>query len=183
MMQNLRLYWDILRLRRGPEDLPASVVWLVLTIVGRVGLGLVLAHTASEPAQHAQALVVIDTVTLLVWGQLLLRLAGKPERFLQTISAMFGCDLLLQAMLVPLVLLQGAQPEEGILAALLSLAGLVVLVWGVVAVVRILRAATGWPTVLCIVAVFAQELMTFLVAAALYPDLVLIATQAAATGS
>lgn len=167
----LRLYWDILRLRRGPEDLPVSAALLLATVVARVAVGLGLSAISPEPERHALALIVIDTFVLLFWGRALLHLARRPERYLQTMTAVFGCKLLLQVLLAPVswfYVTYSKDPNLGAVAALLVAAfG----VWALVVNVRILRSATDWPVLGCVGAAILPELLTTLVAVSMFPEL------------
>ena len=63
------------------------------------------------------ALLLLDTVFLYVWYAALLRLAGRPERTLQTVTAVFGFRIILA---VPLFL---SQLAVGAVRARLDLGG------------------------------------------------------------
>jgi hypothetical protein len=170
-VRSLRLYWDILRLRKGPEDLPVSLSLLVATVVLRIAAGLIIARLVPEPDAHSMALVCIDTGVVLLWGRVLLHAAGRPERYLQTLSAVFGCELVLQPLLAPAAwfyAVYGKEPNFGLLAVMVLFA---LELWALVAVVRVLRSATGWATFICVAVAISQELVTLMVAFALMPDL------------
>lgn len=169
----LRLYWDILRLRRGPEDLPVSAQLLVATVAMRIGLGSLVNGLLAAPQDHATALMIIDCVVALAWGRVLLQVAKKPERYLQMVTAIFGCELLLQVLsgVALATFLAGQSSGSNGLTQLAALLASIVYIWILVAVIRIVRSATGWPVVGCIVAVIVQGAVTLAIALSIFPDL------------
>ena len=94
------LYADIARLRRGPEDLPASSTLLLLTIVAYAGLDALLLSVAPGLPGNPALLIGIDIGVTLVWYAMLLRIAHKPERYLQTVTAVLGFQLVLAPLLI-----------------------------------------------------------------------------------
>lgn len=162
MREVLKLFAQILLLRRGPQDLPASGLLLVLTVVAYVVVNCVFSYLF-PPAREWPALLLIDVGFLLLWNALLLKAAGRPERTLQTTTAVFGYQLLLSPLLVILQWLaqrlHGDPTWEGPMVA----AGLVLLVWVVAANSRIVSAALEWSitagVALVIVQTLAEELL------------------------
>lgn len=181
----LRLYWDILRLKRGPEDLPVSAALLFITVAARIGLGLLANTLIPQSESHPTALMLIDCVVVLVWGRAVLQLARRPERYLQTLTAVFGCELLLQVLSGATLAAYVAATAAGstAVAQLAALAIYVIYLWILVAVVRILRSATGWPVIGCIAAVVMQGFVTLAVAVAIFPDLLADMQKAVASGT
>src|SRR6516164_2180970 len=92
MSEFIRLYTQIALLRRGPQDLPASRLLLALTVAGYLAINFTVSSLLPQGGPWLEALLVATLFTLL-W------LAGRPERTLQTTSAVFG----FQAVLTPLV--------------------------------------------------------------------------------
>ena len=172
MIQTLRLYWDILRFRRGPEDLPVSLSLLFGTVAARLIIGVLVFENTPDAGEHNTALLLLDAAVLLLWGRMLLQIAGRPERYLQTMTAVFGCELVLQPLQAPATWFYGmhaADPNLGAVALLLVYA---IGVWALIVFVRILRAATGWPVLGCVAAAFGQEMLTLLIGVMLFPDLI-----------
>jgi hypothetical protein len=62
----------------------------------RIGLGLLANAVIPQPQNHPTALMLIDCLVVLVWGRAALQVAGRPERYLQPLTAVFGCELVLQ---------------------------------------------------------------------------------------
>lgn len=97
MGQLVQAFFDIALWRRGPQDLPHSklLAWLV-------GLVYAVADTAQVVllgwnVRSAVLLVVIDVLMLCAWVWSLLAFFGRRERFMQTISAIFGAGALITA--------------------------------------------------------------------------------------
>lgn len=172
----LRVLTGIVRLQKGPEDLPFSVPLLVALVIVSSLLDAVTWAVVPLPekstAQASGALLIgIGIVVTVGWYGLLLRLAGKPERFVQTLSAVFG----FQIILAPALLFTAwfyftyfQDPTWKFTAGLLRSA---VEIWALVILARILRSATQWPMFSCVMLAIANELLSaILMASVVSPD-------------
>ncbi len=176
MLANLRALFgvviDIVLLRRGPEQLPASPALLAITMAA---FAVVAATVSSQvatsdpnwPIELAVALVMIP-----LWYRVALQLAKKPERFLQTVTAMFAVLLLFAPLAVPAIgiLMEQQKAYETTKvppSGLLTLVVLTLVVWRFVIYVRITRAAFEWPVIPAVILVLAQEFAMLLVLLAL----------------
>jgi drug/metabolite transporter (DMT)-like permease len=143
MAEVLENFLQLLLMRRGPQSLPASGLLLVLTVAGYLAVSCA-ASWFLPPAANWPALLLLDVAFLLAWNAVVLRLAGRAERILQTTTAVFGIQLLLAPPLVALDWLEqryhGDPSWEGPLVFL----GLALLVWLVMANSRIMSAALEW---------------------------------------
>jgi hypothetical protein len=141
MRELIQLFAQIALLRRGPQDLPASTALLALTVLGYLGVNLVVSSVL-PPVKGWPAQVLVDTLFTLAWYVALLRLLGRSERILQTATAVFG----LQGLLSPLLI-----------------------VWLVAANSQIVKAALEWSSpasvVLVILQIFTGRVLLF----ALFP--------------
>jgi hypothetical protein len=170
------LFADIARLRRGPEDLPASSTLLLVTMIGYAALDALLLSVAPDLAGNPAVLIGIDIGVTLLWYAVLLRIAGKPERYVQTVTAILGFQLVLAPVLIAsgwLFLKYQADTTWQLPVAMLRLA---VEVWALIVLSRILRSATGWPMFGCVALSIAQELMTLLLVSSLVPGAIATAT-------
>jgi hypothetical protein len=180
----LSVFWDIARLRRGPQDLPVSRGWLLTTIIGHAALGLALgAMLPPLPSNagaddHSLALLGLDVAVSLLWGWGILQVVGRSERFLQLMTAIFGVQLVLQPLLVPAFWAAGSIGKESSWAFPAEILAVALSVWALVAIARVLRAATDWPMFGCAVLVIAQGLVTYLIAFAMFPDMAELLKQA-----
>jgi hypothetical protein len=169
---SLRLFVDIARLRRGPEDVPVSTSLLVKTVLAGVLLSLGLGWILQQESGPLVGPLLTDTLLTLLSLAAFLRLARKPERFLQTATATFGFHLVVLPVLVLLEALMGRyvdMPSWQLPWVLMfvALAG-----WTLVVNARILQSATGWPVMVCIALVLLQDLAILGVVIGLFPDFV-----------
>lgn len=95
MLALLTVLFDIVRCRRGPQDLPVSRVLLGGLVVAYGGLTFAQARWSGWPAGSAAPLVSTQLLMLLVWVWGLLAFFGRRARFLQTMSAVLGILLFL----------------------------------------------------------------------------------------
>ena len=123
-MPFLRLFLDICLFRKGPEDVPASLFLLGLTLLGYALVGLFLlsfqtGFGAALPQVLAEGVLNLVFVRFLVW------IANKPHRFLQAAIALMGTDALISFLALPLLLAQGVEA----LARMTHLPLLVMTIW------------------------------------------------------
>jgi hypothetical protein len=143
---------------------------LVTVLAGSVVLGLVsLAMPAPESQGNGIVLIALDIGLWLAGVRLILQAAKRPERFLQTATAIFGCQLVLAPVLLGsnwMLITYIEQPGMGELAVMLSVA---IMVWLMVIAARILRSATGWAMISTVLLAFAIEAVKGVVYLGLYP--------------
>ncbi len=136
----LLLFIDLCRLRRGPQDVPASRFLMMLTAGGYFVIGLAVS-LLEQPPGLAILSAAVDTLMLAALAWLSLWIIGKTARFTQTYTALAGTGILFGLMGWPLVaFLQGLPQGQGSSLSLLLL-GLVI--WNIVVIGHILRHALG----------------------------------------
>jgi hypothetical protein len=168
----LGLFADIARLRRGPEDLPVSSTLLLVTTVAYAALDALLLSIAPGLPGNPALLIGIDIGVTLLWYAMLLRIAQKPERYLQTVTAVLGFQLVLAPILIVSGWLFLRYQADSTWQLPVSMVRLVVEVWALIVLSRILRSATGWPTFGCVALSIGQELITLLLVSAVVPGAV-----------
>ena len=140
MSEAVRLFVQIALLRRGPQDVPASVLLLTLTVIGYVcvsaAVSSVLPLTASWPQ-----LLAVDVLFMLGWYFALLRLVGRRERFLQTATAVFGLQTVLSPPLIAAEWLVGRYAHDAVWQLPIGVGGLVLVIWLIAANSHIVKAA------------------------------------------
>jgi hypothetical protein len=99
VLQFLKVFLDIVLWRRGPQDLPASTLLLVLSGVAYVLVTVVQMAWLDEPAAAWGVFVLLDPILLTGGTWLLLRLFNRSERFLQTATAVLGTGAVLGLLL------------------------------------------------------------------------------------
>lgn len=129
--------WPICRLQAGPQDLPWSPLLLVVAIAGNLlASTLLLLLGLDLQAALLRALFAV-TVSVLIWS-LVLQVAGRQARLLQTLTALQGCGMLMSLCAWLLLLLAGALAlGKGVLL----LINLALLLWSLTVVSHILRQA------------------------------------------
>ena len=66
MSEFIRLFMQIALLRRGPQDLPASGLLLVLTVVGYLAVNFIVS-TVLPPDSRWRESLLVDTLFTLLW--------------------------------------------------------------------------------------------------------------------
>ena len=155
MLANLRALFgvvvDIVFLRRGPENIPSSSTLLGVVVTVYVAFytlayqAFILSAVPAAPRTWALQIVLAALIELL-WFWIAFRIARKPERFVQTMTAVFATSMLF----IPALAMVGAllpYMKEGSTAqppAMLSFLTAFAGIWMVVILVRIVRSAFEW---------------------------------------
>ena len=158
MKELVRLFVEIALMRKGPQDLPASVALLATSAAGYFIVNcLVSAALPPIPGPWLWHLVV-DVVFTFVWYALLLRILRRPERFLQTTTAVFGYQAVLAPLWIAAVWLVRQFADDDTWRLPISMIGLGIVVWKVAANAQVLKAALEWALPACVALVILQYL-------------------------
>lgn len=103
MTATLRLYIDLLRRKAGPSDLPTSTRLLGGTFVALVAVQGAFAGAFGEEPAVVVPRALVSGLLSVAWLYLLLRIHAKPERFVQTATAMLGVMLIVAPITLPLL--------------------------------------------------------------------------------
>jgi hypothetical protein len=141
--------------RKGPQDLPGSWVVLALTVAG-YWLIRYIVSLAVPPTEHWRLHLTVEIVFMLVWYAVLLRAVGKPERFLQTASAIFGVWLVLGPPWVIVIHFSQTLPVENVLYAPMVLIALAIVIWIIRAISYVLKHALEMPIAACVLLTILQ---------------------------
>lgn len=158
-----RLYFAIAIWRRGPQDLPAIGILLPLTIAAYVLVSVAVGALlpGMRPGWFWQ--VVLDTLFFLLWYWMLLVIARRRERYLQTATALFGLQTVLAAPTMALVWLMHRYAHDDSVHLLLYIASLAIAIWTLLATGHILRSALeralGFCMILALLQVLVEELV------------------------
>lgn len=158
-------------MKRGPEDLPVSSGLLAALVLASIVSDVVLLNVIPQPLEgHPVVLIAIGLGVMFSWTALVLRVAGKPERLTQTMTAIFGY----QVVMAPVLIFSGwflvtyqADPTWQTPAVGLRL---IVEIWTLVALARILRSATEWPMFACVMLAVTTELLAYMIITSLFPQ-------------
>ena len=171
LAEQLQLLIDIVRMRRGPQDLAFDHSLLMAVVLAYGLLQLAMGLLLSDGKVPTLPLVVIQMGVTLVSLHWLLRLAGKPERFVQTATAIFGSLVVLAPARLTVAWLAMSAAEGGGMQLPAMFLNFALAIWVLVIVARIVRAATGWLLPACVAAVFAVEMFTLLILMLLFPQM------------
>ena len=173
MLANLRALFtvviDIVLLRRGPEQLPTSPVLLTIFIALYCAIAATVASAMGTVDSRLPVEMAVIVGATLLWYRVALQMAKKPERFTQTLTAIFATRALLAPVDLPVRLTVFSQMQANVQpSSLLAMLFLFLLVWQFVINVRIVRAAFEWPLPAAIIMIIGQEFAVLMVVAALF---------------
>jgi hypothetical protein len=169
MKELIQLFTQIALLRRGPQDLPASLLLLGMTIVGYFGINF-LVSSLMPPLKGWPAHLAVDVVFTLVWYVVLLRLAGRSERTLQTTTAVFGFQAVLSPLLVVSEWLMLRFAQDATWQLPVALMWLMLVIWLIAGFSHVVKAALEWSSPASVALVILQILAGQLVLFALFPS-------------
>lgn len=169
MRELIRLYTQIALLRRGPQDLPTSALLLVATICAYFAVNFAVSTVAPPFQGPWVAHLCIDVVFMFVWYALLLRVVGRPERFLQTATAVYGFQTVLSPILIASEGLTRRFAQDSIWQFSLTLLSLVVFIWIIAANSHVVKAALEWSMPPSVALVILQTLAGYLLMLELFP--------------
>jgi hypothetical protein len=131
------LVGDLLRLRRGPQDVPHSPALLLLALIPYALLGCALAAFAM-PASQALLYGPAEAALMALLVYVSLTIRRRPARYVQTLTALTLVGVAFNALSLPLTAL--ARPDNGLVLLIL-----VLLAWSFAVSVHILRLALDIP--------------------------------------
>ena len=123
------LLWQILTFKKGPEDLPFTP----RLMMALMSLDLAVSIGAQTPSPDPRMIIIIPLIALavdLAALRLLLAFKGASYRFVQAGSAIFGGDLLLTLLNLPIILGSLYLAPLPPVMAVLGLLQMVLLGWG-----------------------------------------------------
>lgn len=152
--------FEILIRKRQPHDLDYDINAAALSFVCIVGLGYVI---TSMQAVYTKPLAysITQTLTQGTLIYLLLKVANKETRFVQTITAIFGVSVLLQ--MTSLIFLQ---------IPILAATSLLLTLWNFYLSVLILKAALECSVLQSVLLTIAYQFIVLFVLTLLYPELI-----------
>ncbi len=143
----IQAFFRILLLRAGPQTIPpsAALMWLVLVLHFAIGFLLTI---FTQPFGYSLLSSLVGTLIMVAVVHALLLFYQQHARYLQTLTALAACEVLLGLLLLPLSLsalyYQGRDSNE--LTTLLAILWLMVVGWNVAVAAHILRHALSVST-------------------------------------
>lgn len=141
MLRIAKAFWDIALWRKSPAQLPASLFLLGLVAAAAALLEVLGALLPPNPSGRIVTRVILSVGLPLLFAWLVLAIARRRQRFLQTGIALLGVAVLAQLVLYPLGSLLnfiGTDRPASIPLGVLLFVGLI---WYLLACANIWRAA------------------------------------------
>jgi hypothetical protein len=169
MKELIRLFTQIALLRRGPQDVPASPLLLTLTMAGYFLVHFVVCTVLPPFPGPWLAHLGVDVVFTFAWYALLLNFVRRPERFLQTTTAVYGYQVVLSPLSDAAVWLTRRFDQDSIWQLPAMLLFLAMLIWIIAANSHIVKAALEWSMPPSVALVILQTLAGNLLVLTLFP--------------
>jgi hypothetical protein len=100
MMEIVRLFYDILLFKKGPEDVPFSPLLTRVTLAVYALVNFLMMAMSSHWFSAVLEMAV-DMVMLIIFTRVVLAWVHKPERYQQTFCALLGTDALITLCAIP----------------------------------------------------------------------------------
>jgi hypothetical protein len=140
MLALLRVFWDIVCLRRGPRDLPSSQSLVLALGAAYLGAGILEAALFIGPSV-ALTHALVDAGCLVVVFTLLLATRGRAHRVPQTLSALFGAGLVLTPPDALVAVLFQAAHDAPSFVLIAYVSQILLILWNIAVIGHIVRQA------------------------------------------
>jgi hypothetical protein len=141
MLRLAKAFWDIALWRKSPAQLPASVFLLCLVAAAAAVLEVLSAMIPPSQGDLIPVRIALSVALPLLFAWMVLVVARRPERFLQTGTALLGVAVLAELVLYPLGSLLNLIGTDAPAALPVGVLLLVGLIWYLLACANIWRAA------------------------------------------
>jgi hypothetical protein len=168
MREVVRLFVQIALLRRGPQDLPASTLLLVATVIGYTAV-IVVISSLLPPANAWNSQLLVYVLFTLAWYIGMLRLLGRPERTVQTITAVFGLQAVVSPPMIVSEWLMRRFGQDSDWQLPIAAGSLVLVIWLIAALSHVVKAALEWSTAASVALVILQIAAAQLLVIAVMP--------------
>jgi hypothetical protein len=169
MTELLRMFVQIALLKRGPQDLPASPTLLAATATAFFVVTFIVYSALPGIHESWRPQLVIQVLYILISLSLLLRIAGRSERYLQTTTAMFGYLTILSPLTTVIAWLLIRFANQPSMQFPLVIALIALVAWTIAVGQQVLKAALEWSTLASIVLVILWISTGQLLLMALFP--------------
>ncbi len=169
MRDLIRLFLQIALLRRGPQDVPASPLLLALVLAGYFAIHFIVGSLLPPFRGPWVAHLCVDIVFMFAWYAVLMRLVNRPERFLQTATAVYGYQAVLAPLLVSSIWLTQRFNQDDFWKLPFGLVSIAIVIWVIAANSHIVKAALEWSMPPSVALVILQTMAGNLLELALFP--------------
>lgn len=165
MFELVKLFFDICLFKKGPQDVPPSYALLYGLIVVYALIGFLVLFL-SVGWYEAALQVLVEIALVIGFTKVMLSLTRKPERYVQTASALLGTDALISFFALPGI----ASMTTGRMTLLVFAVMLGLMVWHWLVTGHIIRHAISQSLSFGLGVAFLYILVTYQVMAFLFPD-------------
>ncbi len=178
------LFWQALTFKRSPEDIPYSIKLFIMVIMTNLGFSMVGEFlNRSGHINMAVAIPLFSVSVELVMMSLFLHMKGLYNRLVQTATTIFGGDILLTCITVPLLAIALSLPQGSPLLGFFGLLEIVILGWSLGFRAFVYHRAMNIGLVQANMFALAIFLLTTVVTVKAFPELLTQAQAAAAKSS
>lgn len=168
MYEFLKLFFDICRLKKEPQDIPNSVWLLRLLIIIYILISFFTLFLSTDVINAIlQVIVEISLLLGLTW--IILWLAKKSERYQQTSCALIGTDALLSFIALPAIATMTLGQNSGL--GLIAI--IILMLWHWLVSGYIFGKALAQPFIFGLGVSFMYLLTSFQLITVLFPEVVL----------
>jgi len=138
MGQILLAFIDICRLRSTPQDLPGSNFLLLVALAGMLSVNAAAAVICDKKA------MLLEFAVLIIFTAGVLTLAGRQNRFVQTLTALAGTDAIINFLYLPIGYWNLLE-QAGVHTGTPQFIGLIMFIWNTIVLSHIFRhALSSW---------------------------------------
>lgn len=164
----IRAFFNICLLKIGPQDLPKSNVFMMLTLIAYIIINTISELLSYHIAQSfLLALIHVGILVFLISS--LLYINQYPQRITQTITALVGADILLNLLALPIGFWLIQAEQYGFDMGLPSILLLFLSAWTVTIYAHILSNALDVHFFVAIIIVFIYVMVTFSILTRFFP--------------
>ena len=165
MVALVTLFWNICILRVGPESVPARVWFILVLLIADMAVALLYHHilqlqnpeAGGLTALQALGLGLVSIATMAVVTRSAMSFRGLDNRFLPTLTALIGTDLLISIVIV------AASQVSNLIGLPAFIASSVLQVWGIVVWGFIYHRAFNTTLVIGILIAFGIGIVAYIV--------------------
>lgn len=167
----IELFWNLCRLRVGPEAMPSIGVFVVAVVLVNLAVSIGVALSSPVAARPVDAVTapVVAAAVLATATWLVLRVRSLAHRFTQTFTALMGADVVITLLSWPLVLLMSAASGDPAMQLGLTLGQFALLFWWITISGFVFSSALDGSRAQGVAVAVFVVLATLMVTASLFP--------------
>lgn len=163
------IFWGICVFKNGPQDVAISYSLIKWVFIGYVTVGAVL-FFSSTPTTIAIVISFTETILLTGFVYLLLSLFAVSERFLQTITALYGTGAIITSLSVPIVFYIDESVRHEQSAGIAGLLLLAVVCWSYTIMAHILHKAIEKSLGVSLLLTFCYLYLSYKIISVIFPS-------------